>query len=59
MAALTDAVAPAWARRVLMTLVHGFARERVREAQKSRRYYPPRRDLVIEEAAMSREMFRL
>jgi hypothetical protein len=59
MAALTDAGSPACARRVLMTLVHGLARERVPRQQKSRRYYPPRRDMVIEQAAMSREMYRL
>lgn len=48
-----------------MALVHGLAREWMAERElpasdrKQRRYYPPRRDRVIEDAAMSREMFRL
>lgn len=48
-----------------MTLLNVFAREWIAESQRSepgvkrRRYYPPKRDRVIEDAAMSREMYRL
>ncbi|CDO08277.1 hypothetical protein [Mycolicibacterium cosmeticum] len=59
MAALIDTGAPAWARRALMMLVHAVAREPGQRPPKSRRHYPPRRDIVIEQAAMSREMYRL
>lgn len=65
MAALAHAGSPTRARRILMALVHGLAREWMAERElpasdrKQRRYYPPRRDRVIEDAAMSREMFRL
>ena len=65
MAALTNAGSPTKARRILMTLLHGLAGEWIAETKppdsgrKSRRYYPPRRDRVIEDAAMSREMYRL
>ncbi len=57
------------ARRLVMTLVmrvwHVLAHEWIAESgqpdpgARRRRYYPPRRDRVIEEAAMSREMYRL
>ncbi|MGH3581377.1 MAG: hypothetical protein ACRDUB_07305 [Mycobacterium sp.] len=65
MAALTGSGNPARARRLVMTLLNVFAREWIAESQRSepgvkrRRYYPPKRDRVIEDAAMSREMYRL
>ena len=65
MAAISDAGAPGRLRRLLMTVMHALAhewiaeRERPEPGPKPRRYYPPRRDRVIEDAAMSREMYRL
>ncbi|MCV7358647.1 hypothetical protein [Mycolicibacterium fluoranthenivorans] len=66
----THAGTPGPARRLVMTrlvmmLWHVLAREWIAESGqpdpgvRRRRYYPPRRDRVIEEAAMSREMYRL
>lgn len=50
----------------LMTVLHGLAgewiaemRQPVHDDRKQRRYYPPKRDRVIEQAAMAREMYRL
>ncbi len=65
MAALTNSGTPARARRLVMALMNVLAREWLAESEQSepgpkrRRYYPPKRDRVIEEAAMSREMYRL
>ena len=48
-----------------MALMNVLAHEWLAESERPepglrrRRYYPPRRDRVIEDAAMSREMYRL
>ena len=45
------------ARGLFAALLHSWPRPA--PAPKRRRHYPPRRDRVIEEAAMAREMYRL
>lgn len=64
----SNAGTPARTRRLVMALLNVLAREWIAESGhveqsepglKRRRYYPPKRDRVIEDAAMSREMYRL
>lgn len=56
MASLTVVHPTALARKVLSALLVGDPRRR---RPHERRFYPPQRDRVIEDAAMAREMYRL
>ena len=52
-------VRPAKTRHGLIAVLRGIFVNSTANAEKPRRHYPPRRDSLLEHAAMAREMHRL
>ena len=52
-------VRPAKTSRGLIAVLRGIFVDSTANAERPRRHYPPRRDSVLEHAAMAREMHRL
>jgi hypothetical protein len=52
-------IRPAKTRRGLFAVLRGIYVDSMANAEEPRRHYPPRRDSVLEHAAMARDMHRL